>query len=38
MDVEGTGIIEFDEFVKFILRLHSREGDSEEEARYAFRR
>ena len=36
--MEGSGIIEFEEFVKFILRLNNREGDKEEEARYAFRR
>merc|ERR1719474_2646031 len=38
VDVEGSGVIEFEQFVKFIARLNSKEGDLEEEAQYAFNR
>ena len=38
VDVEGSGVIEFEQFIKFIVRLNSKEGDLEEEAQYAFNR
>ena len=38
VDVEGSGLIEFNEFVKFVIKLHSNEGDQDEEAREIFRR
>ena len=38
VDVEGSGLIEFSEFVKFVIKLHSNEGDQDEEAREIFRR
>ena len=38
VDVEGSGVIEFEQFIKFIARLNSKEGDLEEEAQYAFNR
>ena len=38
LDVEGTGLIQYDRFVKFMIKLRSNEGDGEEEVRQMFRR
>ena len=38
LDVEGTGLIQYDRFVKFMIKLRSSEGDEEEELRQMFRR
>ena len=38
LDVEGTGLIQFNQFVKFMIKLRSSEGDGEEELRQMFRR
>ena len=38
LDVEGTGLIQYDRFVKFMIKLRSNEGDGEEELRQMFRR
>lgn len=38
LDVEGTGLIQFNQFVKFMIKLRSNEGDEEEELRQMFRR
>ena len=38
LDVEGTGLIQFNQFVKFMIKLRSNEGDEEEEVRQMFRR
>ena len=38
LDVEGTGLIQFNQFVKFMIKLRSNEGDGEEEVRQMFRR
>ena len=38
LDVEGTGLIQFNQFVKFMIKLRSSEGDEEEELRQMFRR
>ena len=38
MDVDGSGVIEFEEFVKFIAKLNMKQGDVDEEARVLFRR
>lgn len=37
VDVDGSGLIEFHEFVKFIVKMNM-EGDRENEARECFRR
>ena len=38
IDVDGSGNIEFDQFVSFALRLFSQEGDHEREVMEMFRR
>ena len=38
VDVDGTGLIEFDEFVRFAVRLFCRQGDVDQEVRELFRR
>ena len=38
VDVEGTGLIEFEEFVRFAVRLFCRQGDEDQEAKELFRR
>ena len=38
VDVEGTGLIQYNQFVKFVVKLRSNEGDEEEEIRQMFRR
>jgi len=38
VDVDGTGLIEFHDFVRFTMRLLERQGDTEEEALEIFRR
>ena len=36
--MDGTGLIEFHDFVRFTMRLLTRQGDTEEEALEIFRR
>ena len=31
LDVEGTGLIEFNQFAKFVIKLDMAEGDQEED-------
>lgn len=38
VDVDGTGLIEFDEFVRFAVRLFCRQGDVDQEVGELFRR
>ena len=38
VDVDGTGLIEFEEFVRFAVRLFCRQGDVDQEVRELFRR
>ena len=38
LDVEGTGLIEFNQFAKFVIKLDMAEGDQEEETLQMFRR
>ena len=38
VDVDGTGLIEFGEFVSFAVRLFCRQGDEDQEIRELFRR
>ena len=38
IDVDGSGNIEFDQFVSFALRLFSQGGDHEREVMEMFRR
>ena len=38
LDVEGSGLIEFNQFAKFVIKLDMAEGDQEEETLQMFRR
>ena len=38
VDIDGTGLIEFEEFVRFAVRLFCRQGDVDQEVRELFRR
>ena len=38
VDVDGTGILDFEEFVSFVRRLTKSRGDPENELREAYRR
>ena len=38
VDVDGSGVLDFDEFVTFVRRLMRNRGDPENELREAYRR
>ena len=38
VDVDGTGVLDFNEFVSFVRRLIRNRGDAENELRETFRR
>lgn len=38
VDVDGSGVLDFDEFVSFVKRLTRNRGDPENELREAYRR
>ena len=38
VDVEGTGLIDFSEFAKFLEKLNNNQADEEEETMQLFRR
>ena len=38
VDVDGSGVLDFEEFLSFVKRLTRNRGDPENELREAFRR